>query len=98
MPLIPSLARDDRNLGSQEERLGLRDQATLNKPSRLGSKASGQPLGFNYIPPLDLPISTNATMGGGSPTTPAPLQPETVKNNQGIKRRPVAGKAEMTGQ
>lgn len=98
MPLIPSLNREDRNLGSQDEKLGLQKQASINRPSRLAGKAAGQPLGMSYIPPLDLPTSMNANMGGGSATSPSPMQPGAVQENKGIKRRPDTGTAAMTGQ
>lgn len=98
MPLIPSLSRENRNLGDPVEKLGMKDQASLNKPSRLASMASGQPLGMNYIPPLDLPTGMGLSLGGGSPSAPTPLQPGAVENRQGIKRRPITGQATLTGQ
>ena len=103
MPLIPSFAREDRSLGGEQEKLGMQSQAGINQPSRLASKAAGQPMGMSYIPPLDLPTSMNASMSGGSPTAPAAMgaaNPKSgeIANKQGIKRRIDTNKAAMTGQ
>jgi hypothetical protein len=98
MPLINASLRERRNLGDQDEKLGLQKQASINAPSRLASKAAGQPLGTSYIPPLDLPTSLNSNMGGGSPTTPSPMQPGDVQTSRGNKRRPDTGTAAMTGK
>lgn len=98
MPLINANLREGRNLGDQDEKLGLQKQAGVTAPSRLASKAAGQPLGTSYIPPLDLPTSLNSNMGGGSPVSPSPMQPGAMQTGRGNKRRPDTGSAAMTGK
>lgn len=96
--LIPSNKREARILGSPDEKLGLQTPSNLNRPSRLGSKAAGQPLGFNYIPPMDVTTDNLLSLGGGSPTTPQPLGPNTPETQQGVKKRPQQGGAAIIGK
>lgn len=95
--LIPS-DRQDRLLGTQADKLGLNTRANINRPSRLASRAAGQPLGMSYIPPLPMPDDYQANLGGGSPESPGPSSSSTpTTSTAGKKNRPPVGDSKLNG-